>query len=131
MKKVEFSGGNRILSAKALKWYDGMDQAVTVDANGIYYVGGERIGTLAELDAAFCQFQDEADEMDAEAEQKCVVVGGHEVNPETAIAEYGMDTLVAMMDDDLREAVHMDMAPCSDAEFLAEYLRRSTDDLCI
>ena len=68
MKKVEFSGGNRILSAKALRWYDGMDQDIYVDANGIYYIGGsrERIGTLAELDAAFCQFQDEFDAMDAE-----------------------------------------------------------------
>lgn len=66
MKKVEFSGGNRVLSAKALKWYDGMDQDIYVDTNGIYYIGGsrERIGTLAELDAAFSQFQDEADAMD-------------------------------------------------------------------
>lgn len=70
MKKVEFSGGNRVLSAKALKWYDGMDQDIYVDANGIYYIGGsrERIGTLAELDAAFSQFQDEADAMDEEVD---------------------------------------------------------------
>ena len=68
MKKVEFSGGNRILSAKALRWYDGMDQDIYVDANSIYYIGGsrERIGTLAELDAAFCQFQDDVDAMDAD-----------------------------------------------------------------
>lgn len=36
-----------------------------------------------------------------------------------------------MMDDDLREAVHFDLAPCSEAEFLAEYLRRSDADLIV
>lgn len=67
MKKVEFSGGNRILSAKALRWYDGMDQDIYVDADGIYYIGRnprERMGTLEDLDAAFSQFQDEADAME-------------------------------------------------------------------
>lgn len=34
------------------------------------------------------------------------------------------DAAVALMDDEIREAVHADLAPCSNAEFLAEYCRR-------
>ena len=41
------------------------------------------------------------------------------------------DVIVNMMDDDIREAVHADLAPCTDAESLADYLRRSADGLVI
>ena len=41
------------------------------------------------------------------------------------------DVVVNAMDDDKREAVAYDLAPCSNAEFLAEYLRRAADDLII
>lgn len=34
------------------------------------------------------------------------------------------DAAVALMDDELREEVHMDLAPCNEEEFLAEYMRR-------
>ena len=36
-----------------------------------------------------------------------------------------------MMDGDAREAVHNEIAPCTEAEFLAAYLERATDDLII
>ena len=35
------------------------------------------------------------------------------------------------MDDETREAVALDLAPCTDEEFLAEYLRRAPHDLVI
>lgn len=41
------------------------------------------------------------------------------------------DTVVRYMDDETREAVAYDLAPCSNAEFLTEYLRRAADDLVI
>lgn len=41
------------------------------------------------------------------------------------------DVVVNAMDDDTREAVAYDLAPCSNGEFLAEYLRRAADDLII
>ena len=65
MKKVEF-GPKDGLSKKAYEWYSGSTVEVYVDTNGIYYIGGsrERIGTLAELDAAFCQYQNEVDAME-------------------------------------------------------------------
>lgn len=41
------------------------------------------------------------------------------------------NSIACMMEDDLREAVHFDLAPCSESEFLAEYLRRSDADLIV
>ena len=41
------------------------------------------------------------------------------------------ERIVSAMDDATREAVHADIAPCSNRNFLAEYLRRATDDLVI
>ena len=35
-----------------------------------------------------------------------------------------MDAIAVYMDDDIREAVHFDFAPCSPEKFLAEYIRR-------
>lgn len=41
------------------------------------------------------------------------------------------DAVVNMMDDELREEVAADLAPCTELEFLAEYLRRADDGLVI
>ena len=41
------------------------------------------------------------------------------------------DAVVMMMDDDLREALHDRLAPCTELEFLAEYLRIADYDLVI
>ena len=35
-----------------------------------------------------------------------------------------MSIITQYMDDDIREAVHADMAPCSSRDFLAEYIKR-------
>lgn len=50
---------------------------------------------------------------------------------EDAIATVGMDTIAMMMDDEIREQVANDIAPCTDEEFVAEYLRRAEEDLII
>lgn len=50
---------------------------------------------------------------------------------EEAIATVGMDTIAMMMDDEIREQVANDIAPCTDEEFVAEYLRRANEDLII
>ena len=34
------------------------------------------------------------------------------------------DSAVELMDDDIREAVHSDLAPCTEAAFLLEYMKR-------
>lgn len=56
-KKVEF--GPCDMSKKAFKWYSGCDLDVT-EENGIYYYGGEKMGTFEELVEAFEAYQDEA-----------------------------------------------------------------------
>ena len=34
------------------------------------------------------------------------------------------DAAVALMDDEIREAVHADLSPCHELEFLTEYMKR-------
>lgn len=34
------------------------------------------------------------------------------------------DAAIELMDDDIREDIHKDMAPCTDLEFLVEYMKR-------
>ena len=41
------------------------------------------------------------------------------------------NVIVNMMDDEVREDVHADLAPCTELEFLAEYLRRAEEGLVI
>ena len=48
-----------------------------------------------------------------------------------AIAQIGIETIVNYMDDDIMESVNYDIAPCSDIDFLSEYLSRAGDDLII
>ena len=48
-----------------------------------------------------------------------------------ALKEMSMDAIVEMMVDEIREQVHNDIAPCTDEEFLEEYLRRAPEDLII
>ena len=44
------------------------------------------------------------------------------VNNNCASIDY--DAAVALMDDDLREAVAADLAPCTEQEFFTEYCKR-------
>ena len=44
------------------------------------------------------------------------------------IIEKGLyQAAVELMDDEIRESVHRDLAPCSDEEFLAEYMKRHAE----
>jgi len=50
----------------------------------------------------------------------------YEENEKTVVEELlklGMDVLVNYMDDELREQVHRELAPCTDAEFLTRYIK--------
>ena len=57
--------------------------------------------------------------------------GNSWTTPEAAIAALGLDAIVNCMDDDTRETVHSELAPCTDVEFLTRYLELATDDLII
>lgn len=41
------------------------------------------------------------------------------------------ESIVEMMDDDIREKVHAELAPCTEEEFLRRYLEISNEDLII
>ena len=43
-------------------------------------------------------------------------------NEEIKISDKLMDTIGSYMDDDIREDVHADLAPCTAEEFLTRYL---------
>lgn len=47
------------------------------------------------------------------------------------LADNLWDTVAQYMDDDTREEVHAYFAPCTEEEFLTEYLRRAPEDLVI
>ena len=55
--------------------------------------------------------------------------GATYVTVKEALAEISIETLAEYMDDDVREAVHAELAPCSDVEFLERYLELANDDL--
>lgn len=57
--------------------------------------------------------------------------GYHFVDPAEAIAAMDWDTIVNMMDDETREHVHDEIAPCTELEFLVKYLELADDDLII
>jgi len=44
---------------------------------------------------------------------------------------YNFETILNLMDNDTREKVHSELAPCGEDEFLARYLELATDDLII
>ena len=50
---------------------------------------------------------------------------------EDALANCSWNAIVQMMDDEIREQVANAIAPCTSEEFLAEYLRRASENLII
>lgn len=57
--------------------------------------------------------------------------GNSFVSVPEAIAKVSWETIVAFMDDDIRETVHNEIAPCTEEEFLTRYLELAHDDLII
>lgn len=57
--------------------------------------------------------------------------GATYTTPTEALEAVSIDTMAEYMDDDTREAVHSELAPCSDIEFLTRYLELAPDDLII
>ena len=57
--------------------------------------------------------------------------GATYTTPAQALEEVSIDTMSEYMNDDIREAVHNELAPCSDIEFLERYLKLATDNLII
>ena len=57
--------------------------------------------------------------------------GNTYVTPREALKGMRWDVIAHYMEDEAREAVHADLAPCSNLEFLARYLEIADHDLVI
>ena len=65
-------------------------------------------------------------------EKRISIDNGHSfISPAEAVAKMPWEQIVNFMDDDIRESVAADIAPCTEAEFLSEYLKRAKEDLII
>jgi hypothetical protein len=53
------------------------------------------------------------------------------VSPEEAIKSVEWDELATMMDDETRETVHSELAPCTELEFLTRYLELAKENLVV
>jgi hypothetical protein len=53
------------------------------------------------------------------------------VSPEEALEQFDLDVIAHYMDDEDREQTHLEMAPCTDLEFLTRYLEIAKDDIII
>ena len=56
--------------------------------------------------------------------------GAHDAMPEILRRDL-WDTLVNLMDDDTRERVHAELAPCTEEEFLTRYLELAEENLVL
>ena len=57
--------------------------------------------------------------------------GNSWITPQEAIAGMSWDVIAHYMEDEAREAVHADLAPCSNLNFLTRYLEIADHDLII
>lgn len=57
--------------------------------------------------------------------------GATYTTPAEALEEISIETMAEYMDDNIRETVHNELAPCSDIEFLTRYLEIAPDDLIV
>ena len=57
--------------------------------------------------------------------------GAHFVEPKEAVENVAWNSIVSMMDDETREKVHNEIAPCTELEFLTRYLELADDDLIV
>jgi hypothetical protein len=53
------------------------------------------------------------------------------ISPEEALEQFSLEIIAHYMDDDDRERTHLEMAPCTDSEFLIHYLEIAKDDIII
>lgn len=123
--------GQIIDNGEALNaWYDNLEMDYTDESSPapmsddeVYtvacslYDGGWRASDREDLDACPDYQWGEGD-----VEKVCGILQGLEA---AEIVKNGLyESAVALMDDDIREAVHADLAPCTEEEFLAEYMKR-------
>lgn len=103
--------------------------------HGWYETDGDSCLTPADI------IGDKYDDDNAAPEAEFSMDNGHKFYEADMIEEMDEDeandvdrlwgAIVGMMEDDIRESVHEDLAPCTNLEFLAEYLRRARHNLVV
>lgn len=95
----------RNFDGKAAEWWDGTDESIFKDSEGNYYIGYNTANvsepyTFDELQRAFTQYQEDFERQ-----------------------EFGAvwEAVVNLMDDEIREEVHRECAPCSKSIFFDRY----------
>jgi hypothetical protein len=66
-----------------------------------------------------------------EMKQISINNGNSFTTPEKAIEALDWDVIVHYMDDETREQVHSELAPCAELDFLIRYLELAPEDLII
>ena len=96
-----------------------------------YPGGARRTYAYFDVDTLNDIIPEEDKTMKKEAKQISIDNGNSYVTPAEAIDAMAWDVIAHMMDDDIRETVHNELAPCTEEEFLVAYLEMATDDLII
>lgn len=126
-EKINGELAERSLSVKASRLVEGTDP---LDIFEIETEDGPRYdmtGGFGELDGVtFEELQESleelADELADAADEYTFTRAGEEFDPDEDSALW--EAIVSYMDDDIREAIHAKLAPCTNAVFLSAYLHR-------
>ena len=127
----------RNLSSAAQEIYDNTDPleitAAMTDAGLRYNISGAlEVSGLASIDEVSRALEEWSGEVSkASAHRISIDNGVSFVSPEEAIAGLPWETIAHYMDDSTREAVAIELAPCTELEFLTRYLEIADEDLII
>ena len=115
-----------------------MLNTIEQDARALYD-GGWRSKDRGELVLQYELGENEADTLVRELERievstkKRISIdnGSTFITPAEAIKNMSWDVIVNAMDDEVREKVHAELAPCTNTEFLNRYLELASEDLIV
>ena len=115
-----------------------MLNTIEQDARALYD-GGWRAKDHGELMLQYELGESEADVLVRELEkieastkkQISIDNGNTFITPAEVVKDMDWDTIVNAMDDEIREKVHAELAPCTNTEFLNRYLELASEDLII
>ena len=105
----------------------------------VLYDGGWRAKNRGELILQYELGEGEADalvrelkKLEASTKKRISIDNGSTfITPAEAVKSMDWDAIVNAMDDEVREKVHAELAPCTNTEFLNRYLELASEDLIV
>ena len=115
-----------------------MFNTIEQDARALYD-GGWRSKDRGELILQYELGESEADvlvreleKIEASTKKRISIDNGSTfITPAEAVKDMDWDVIVNAMDDEVREKVHTELAPCANTEFLNRYLELASENLII